>query len=172
MRFGHSRKHMIDFIFPLTLLLVFAVSALIVLLLSARIYASQTERADANYQTSTPLSYITEKFHANDTEDAVSVEKHEGKECLAFHSTVDSSADASKASDSSGSYTTYLYTDDGWLKELVVRDDTKASLKAGKKVIEAKDLTVSQEENGLYRITITEKDGTQVSRLLAERSHS
>lgn len=46
MRFERSRKHMIDFIFPLTLLLVFAVSALIVLLLSARIYAAQTEQAD------------------------------------------------------------------------------------------------------------------------------
>ena len=49
MRFERSRKHMIDFIFPLTLLLVFAVSALIVLLLSARIYAAQTEQADKNY---------------------------------------------------------------------------------------------------------------------------
>ena len=56
MRFERSRKHMIDFIFPLTLLLVFAVSALIVLLLSARIYAAQTEQADKNYQTTTPLS--------------------------------------------------------------------------------------------------------------------
>lgn len=62
MRFERSRKHMIDFIFPLTLLLVFAVSALIVLLLSARIYAAQTEQADKNYQTTTPLSYITENF--------------------------------------------------------------------------------------------------------------
>ena len=49
MRFERSRKHMIDFIFPLTLLLVFAVSALIVLLLSARIYAAQTEQADKNF---------------------------------------------------------------------------------------------------------------------------
>ena len=49
MRFERSRKHMIDFIFPLTLLLVFAVSALIVLLLSARIYAAQTEQADKNH---------------------------------------------------------------------------------------------------------------------------
>ena len=85
MRFERSRKHMIDFIFPLTLLLVFAVSALIVLLLSARIYAAQTEQADKNYQTTTPLSYITEKFRANDTYGVVSVEKREGMECLAFH---------------------------------------------------------------------------------------
>ena len=152
MRFERSRKHMIDFIFPLTLLLVFAVSALIVLLLSARIYAAQTEQADKNYQTTTPLSYITEK-------------------CLAFHMPADTSADNNGNTDTTG-YTTYLYTDGGWLKELVVRDDADASLKAGKKVIEARDLTVTRKKNGLYRIMITEKNGTQVSRLLAERSHS
>ena len=171
MRFERSRKHMIDFIFPLTLLLVFAVSALIVLLLSARIYAAQTEQADKNYQTTTPLSYITEKFRANDTYGVVSVEKREGRECLAFHMPADTSADNNGNTDTTG-YTTYLYTDGGWLKELVVRDDADAYLKAGKKVIEARDLTVTRKKNGLYRIMITEKNGTQVSRLLAERSHS
>lgn len=171
MRFERSRKHMIDFIFPLTLLLVFAVSALIVLLLSARIYAAQTEQADKNYQTTTPLSYITEKFRANDTYGVVSVEKREGRECLAFHTPADTSADNSGNTDTTG-YTTYLYTDGGWLKELVARDDADASLKAGKKVIEARNLTVTRKKNGLYRIMITGKDGTQVSRLLAERSHS
>ena len=88
-----------------------------------------------------------------------------------FPHAADTSADNNGNTDTTG-YTTYLYTDGGWLKELVVRDDADASLKAGKKVIEARDLTVTRKKNGLYRIMITEKNGTQVSRLLAERSHS
>lgn len=161
MRFRHSDKHVIDFIFPLTLLLVFAVSALIVLLLSARIYASQTTRTDENYQASTPLAYITEKFRANDEAGAIQIEEKDGTLCLAFHQT-----------SKSGGYTTYLYVNDGWLRELVVRDGVETTLESGKKVIEAKKLQASRTPDGLYRITVTDKNGTQVTRLLAERSRS
>lgn len=157
MGFRHTKKHMIDFIFPLTLLLVFALSAMIVLLLSARIYSAQASRSEYNYQSTTPLAYIAEKFHANDSEETILIKRKEGRQCLVFQQK---------------GYATYLYTDNGWLKELVVKDHVSVPLKSGKNVIEAKNLSVTLTSNGLYRVTVTKKDGTRLTRLLAGRSRS
>lgn len=159
MRFRRSEKHAINLIFPLAVLFVFAASSLLVLILSAHIYAGQTSHAKSNYQNYTPLAYITEKVHQNDTSGSISVQELDGTTCLAL-----------KGTSSGISYTTYLYVSDGWLKELLIRDGTKASLSSGKKIIEAKDLTIEELKPQVYQITITYNDETSDSRILTERS--
>ena len=161
MRFHHNRSHMIDLIFPLAVLFVFAASSLVVLILSVHIYTGQTTQAEAHYRADTPLSYIEEKIRQNDVKDGVAIETLNGTECLAL-----------KNSSDGIDYTTYLYVSGGWLKELFARDDADVSLDAGKNIIEASDFTVNELNNGLYRITITDTDGTTHSRILSERSHS
>ena len=157
MRFHRNRSHVIDRIFPLAVLFVFAASSLVVLILSVHIYTGQTEQAEAHYRTDTPLSYIRQ----NDVAGSIAVKTLDGTECLALKNSSD-------GIDS----TTYLYVSDGWLKELFVRDDTDVSLHAGKNIIEASDFKVTELNNGLYRITITDTDGVTNSRILSERSHS
>lgn len=66
MRFHRNRSHVIDLIFPLAVLFVFAASSLVVLILSVHIYTGQTEQAEAHYRTDTPLSYVEEKIRQND----------------------------------------------------------------------------------------------------------
>ena len=161
MRFHRNRSHVIDLIFPLAVLFVFAASSLVVLILSVHIYTGQTTQAEAHYRSDTPLSYIEEKVRQNDVKDGIAIETLNGTECLAL-----------KDSSDGISYTTYLYVSDGWLKELFVRDDADVSLNAGKNIIEASEFTVSELDNGLYRITITDTDGVTNSRILSERSHS
>ena len=161
MRFHRNRSHVIDLIFPLAVLFVFAASSLVVLILSVHIYTGQTKQAEAHYRTDTPLSYIEEKIRQNDIKDGISIETVDGTECLAL-----------KNSSDGIDYTTYLYASDGWLKELFARDDADVSLSAGKNIIEASDFAVSELDNGLYRITITDTDGATHSRILSERSHS
>lgn len=159
MRFRRSDKHAIDLIFPLAVLFVFAASSLLVLILSAHIYAGQTNNAQSNYQSYTPLAYITEKIRQNDTTDSISIQKIDGATCLAL-----------KGTSGEISYTTYLYVSDGWLKELLIRDGTEASLSAGKNIIEAKDLMIKELKPQVYQITVTAEDGTSDFRILAERS--
>ena len=68
MKFRTRQKHIIDFIFPVALFFVFALCALTVLLLSARIYQSTTDSSSRNYTARTGLSYVSEKIHQNDTD--------------------------------------------------------------------------------------------------------
>ena len=149
MRFHRNRSHVIDLIFPLAVLFVFAASSLVVLILSVHIFTGQTEQAEAHYRTDTPLSYVEEKIRQNDVAGSISVMTLDGTECLALKN-----------------------SSDGWLKELFVRNDTDVSLNAGKNIIEASDFKVAELNNGLYRITITDTDGVTNSRILSERSHS
>lgn len=159
MKFRRSDKHAIDLIFPLAVLFVFAASSLLVLILSTHIYTGQIDHAKSNYQSYTPLAYITEKVRQNDTTGSVSIQKINGTSCLALKGTSDEF-----------SYTTYLYVSDGWLKELLIRDGTKASLSAGKNIIEAKKFVIKELKPQVYQITVTAEDGTSDSRILAERS--
>ena len=170
MRFHRNRSHVIDLIFPLAVLFVFAASSLVVLILSVHIYTGQTEQAEAHYRTDTPLSYVEEKIRQNDVAGSISVMTLDGTECLAL-----------KNSSDGINSTTYLYVSDGWLKELFVRNDTDVSLNAGKNIIEASDFKaviklsdfeIRSFDNILARITITDTDGVTNSRILSERSHS
>lgn len=56
------QKHTIDFLFPAALFLVFAVSALCVMLLAAGIYRQSAVETAKNDVSRTALSYISEKF--------------------------------------------------------------------------------------------------------------
>ena len=77
-----DRQHTIDFIFPLAVLFVFAVSAFTVLLLSAHVYADQTARTQSDYQAATPLSYIREKVRQNDQNGTLSIGSIDGGTAL------------------------------------------------------------------------------------------
>ncbi len=159
MQFHQEKKHVIDLIFPLAIFFVFAVSALLVLLLSVHIYGDQTDRTLKNYESSTPLSYITEKLRQNDNQGNISIEDLDGSTSLVLH-----------GASSDVTYSTYLYVYDGWLKELTIRDDTNASPEAGKNIIEAGNLQVEKFSAHTYKITITDLEGDSRTRILTERS--
>ena len=57
MKFRTKQKHMIDFIFPISLFFIFALCALTVLLFAARIYRSTTENSSLN--TAQEADYLT-----------------------------------------------------------------------------------------------------------------
>ena len=63
MNIGKQRNHVIDFIFPISLFFVFAVSSLVVILLAANIYRSTTRESIDQDASRTVLSYISEKIH-------------------------------------------------------------------------------------------------------------
>lgn len=159
MRFHQEKKHVIDLIFPLAIFFVFAVSALLVLLLSVHIYGDQTDKTLKNFESSTPLSYITEKVRQNDSQGNITIEDLDGVNSLVLHGT---SSDVT--------YSTYLYVYNGWLKELTIRDDTSASPEAGKNIIEASSLQVKNFSAHTYKITVTDLEGDSQTRILTERS--
>ena len=159
MRFHRNRSHVIDLIFPLAVLFVFAASSLVVLILSVHIYTGQTEQAEAHYRTDTPLSYVEEKIRQNDSDGGISAGTFQGQECLVL-----------KGGSGDIRYTTYIYSYKGKLKELTLRDGTDASPSDGKDILAVADFSVSEIRPGLFRFTSTDTDGTTASVTISERS--
>ena len=145
---GKQRNHVIDFIFPISLFFVFAVSSLVVILLAANIYQSTTRESIDQDASRTILSYISEKIHQGDFEGGVSVDTLEDKPCLLFNDT---------------KYCTYIYEYQGHLKELYIKEGIDPSFESGKDILEISAFQAEEVTDSLFRFTITTKDGSQDS---------
>lgn len=159
MKLTTSNKHVIDMVFPIAVFFVFAASALAVLTLSARFYRSQTTEAEYRYTERTSLAYVSEKIRQNDQNGGISIQTVEDQECLAIKSIEDGI-----------SYTTYIYVQDGMLKELFIRDDADLHLKDGTEIMEVGDFTMEEIDTNLFRFTSMDKDGKTSVLTASERS--
>ena len=96
------QKHTIDFLFPAALFLVFAVSALCVMLLAAGIYRQSAVETAKNDVSRTALSYISEKIHQGDSGDAVHLDTFDGLDALAIREQGSAAQRLMQAADSCG----------------------------------------------------------------------
>lgn len=152
MNIGKQRNHVIDFIFPISLFFVFAVSSLVVILLAANIYQSTTRESIDQDASRTILSYISEKIHQGDFEGGVSVDTLEDKPCLLLEEIINDTK-----------YCTYIYEYQGHLKELYIKEGIDPSLESGKDILEISAFQAEEVTDSLFRFTITTKDGSQDS---------
>ena len=86
MRIGKGNNaHMIDLLFTLALFCVFAASALMVVLIGARVYQNTIERMNANFDGRASIAYVSNKIRQNDYPDAIHIiELEEGVPALAL----------------------------------------------------------------------------------------
>lgn len=159
MRFRMKRNHMIDFLFPVALFFVFALSALTLILLAARIYQSTTENSSLNYSSRTCLSYITEKIHQGDENGAVYLGSFDGSEALVMEQTRGEEI-----------YYTYIYACDQELRELFVKAGVKAGSDDGKTILEIQDFTMEQVTDHLLRFSCIDRKNRSASTVIGIRS--
>ncbi len=152
---GHSR-HTVDILFPLAVLLVFAVSAFAVLILSAHIYAAQIEHSAISAEQ-IPVAYLREKLQQNDVAGSITVGELDGENCLIIHSDSDGTA-------------TYIYESDGSLKELTARDGVEVHAADGREIGKLDDFDMEEIMPGLFRITCQMEGQEPQSLLFSERS--
>lgn len=159
MRFHIKHKHMIDFLFPVALFFVFALSALTVILLSSRIYQSATENSFLNYTSGTGLSYISEKIRQNDADGSVSLGTFNGCNALVMKQAV-----------SGETYYTYIYTNGQELKELFIKEGVHADADAGRTILEIEDFSMKQISGHLLKFTCTDIKNQKASAVVGIKS--
>ena len=152
--------HVIDLMFPIALLFVFAASALTVLLLCANLYGKTTHSTQTNDEKYSALYYISEKLRHDDTIGHLHTETMDGITCLALDSIHNDQV-----------YTTYIYAQDGALKELFALKDIPVTLNSGQRIMAITDLAIENTDTGIYRLTATDSEGHTSTLLVSERSH-
>lgn len=154
-----KQPHIVDVIFVLALFGLFAMSALALIITGSGIYQNAVSNMQNNYEIRTSTSYVTEKIRRGNCLDILDVDDHE---IISI---------GSKIGDKN--YRTYLYTYDGFLRELFVLADTDFSPKlfpAGQKITEMSDLSIKQEANDIYEIVLMQSSGTSTSLLINKYS--
>lgn len=159
MGFRLKRRHMIDFLFPIALFFVFALSALALILLAAGIYESTTENSSLQYTSRTGLAYISEKIHQNDENGAVYLGNIDGYDALVLEQEYGDER-----------YHTYIYVCKEELKELFIKDGVAAEAEDGRTILEVQDFSMKQISDQLFQFECTDIDERTSSVVIGIRS--
>ena len=155
---GH--RHIIDMLFVVALLFLFAISALMLIALGSSIYRRSTRIMQENYDSRTAYAYITEKLRQYDAGGNISSSVFDGQTAIRIDSIIEDTA-----------YVTYLYEYDGALMELFTRADAgKIPPEQGQKIMEIADFQVVPRGDGILEISIELNDEETITFVTAQRS--
>lgn len=150
-----------DLFFTLALFGLFAASSFLLIMIGVRVYQSSVTVMEDTYSTSTALAYVTEKIRQHDQTGAISLSQLEGQTALVLKDTVEED-----------SYLTYIYSDGTYLRELSVKESRPVSADLGEKILEVKNFSITDQENGFWEFSASDKNGNPVSLLLHMRSET
>lgn len=160
-RLGGGQRHTTDLFFTLSLFFVFAAAAFLVIMIGIRVYQSTVTTMQDTYSTRTAISYVAEKLRRHDSVGSASVTTLEGGDALLLTDDINGNT-----------YLTYIYQEDGYLCELVVKDGADISRSQGEQIIAVEDFSVSETEDGFFEISAASSDGGTLRFLLHPRSES
>ena len=160
MKVGFSRKHTVDVLFQLALLLAFLASALMVTLLAANGYRKTAEQSQKTQTARMVAAYTAEKIHQNDRLGAVYLQSLEDAPVLVLEQEQDGNT-----------YCTCIYLHDGMLRELMVRKGTEITPDRGRPIMALKDFRAEQVRDGLFHFVCTDEEDRTADAFVAVQSH-
>ncbi len=155
-----NKRHVIDTIFVICLMLLFLISALTVISIGANIYKKNVATTSENYAQRVSIAYITEKVRQSDVDGNVYVQKLFDQNVLVFEQTVNGNV-----------YNTYIYSYDGYLRELFARADLDNFYpQTGQKILKLDSFDIEKTNDNLLKATVTEEDGSKETVFIAVHS--
>ncbi len=147
----NDKRHIIDTVFVICLLLLFLLSALTIIAIGANIYTKTVTQTNNNYAQRVSIAYVTEKVRQSDVDGNIFVTELFGQNVLVFQQELNGDL-----------YNTYIYSYDGYLMELFARDDlTNFYPPTGQKILKISSFDIEQVKEGLLNATVTDVDGTE-----------
>ena len=132
-------RHPVAELASLLLFGIFVLFLLLMLLFSARIYQQTVKNTNAENTLGTAVSYLTTKFRQHDTVNGIFTGKLDNLSALCFRDTLNDQ-----------DYITYIYLDQGNLKELFTSDSSSANASAGTTIAQLSDFQISESRPGFY----------------------
>ena len=136
-------KHSIENLFIMVTFLVYAAALLVFVSLGATVYRSVTTQMQQHQNQRTAESYLREKIRQNDRKGAIQIGEAEGRQVLQITEQIGEKK-----------YVTYIYADEGRLKELFISAEKEPRLQDGTALLDLKILTFEEEENGYLVISL------------------
>ena len=143
-----KRRHSLDALFPLGLLGLFVLCAVLVILFSASFYRQTLEKTRLG-DGETALAYVTEKLHQSDRAGAVSLGAI--GDCPAVVITRGQRR----------LYDTYIYCSDGQLRELMIKRELEPEPEMGRALLPLERFSAEDLGGGLLKISCRDSSGAE-----------
>lgn len=147
-----TNSHVVDLLFTLALFCVFTASSLMVVLIGAKVYKGSISGMTGNYDMRTSLTYISQKVRQGDVAGGVYIDKLNGSDALVLEQSYNETA-----------YQTWIYYDEGYVKELFTRKDNPILPESGSSIVAVADFKIERDDNGIFTFTTTDKSGKAAS---------
>ena len=146
---GHGASSLL---FVLVLFGVMLLIGVMLITMGAGVYENVLTAMDDNDEYRTAGAYIRQKVRQAGDAGAISTGELDGCDAIVIRESIGGET-----------YLTYLYCDDGSLKELLIREGNESvSASAGSDILDLSDMSVSASEDGTsLLVTLTLTDGTQ-----------
>ncbi len=158
MQFDENR-HVIDIIFLLALVGVFAISSALLILSGSNIYRHIVSSMDQNYDTRTSYAYLTQRIHSLDASDAVSVMTIDSVPVICIDETINDAP-----------YHTLIYAYEGSIRELFTSAGNDLPLSAGQEIMGCEAFTITQVGSKLYAIHLETAEEETLNLMIATHS--
>ncbi|SER95463.1 DUF4860 domain-containing protein [Lachnobacterium bovis] len=152
-----KRKTRLDSFFLILLFLFFAVANSFVIIAGTKQYYNNSKKINENFNIRSCSSYLTQKINEYDYENGIKISQ------LYDPNGDKTTALALYSNDTTPSYITYIYVYKGFLRELVITENSIFSLDAGQKIATVKNFELVVHYNQLLTITYeTSKNHTEI----------
>ena len=154
-----KERHVVDLLFVIALMFLFAFSAIMLIALGADVYQKNVDTMQINYDRRTASAYLIQKVRQSDEGGSVSIGELGGSKALILTNAV-----------GERDYSTWLYLHEGMLCEQLMRSDLTPMPQAGQKILPVAGFDVSYESENLLRMELVLENGEQESFYVGLRS--
>ena len=154
-----TSSHKFDTVIVMLLFALFAVTSFVLIIIGIKQYNVTADTMSNNYQIRTATSFLQEKIRQNDAGDSINISEIEGIKALAIDSVIEDTK-----------YTTFIYCYDGYLRELLVTEDSVFSKESGQSIIELKSFDIKKSNKNLYQAKLVDKNNTSSTVYLTTKS--
>lgn len=146
-----TKQRNISTLMTLLVFFLFAVTLLMVILSSARLYKNTVDSSRQCFDRRTVFLYLTTRVRQADSADQIALGIFGDGDALIFLEEFDGEV-----------YHTLVYSHDGWLRELFCAESARLSPADGEKILPLQSLALDHIEGGI-RLQVTLPDGTALS---------
>ncbi|MDR3305209.1 MAG: DUF4860 domain-containing protein [Clostridiales Family XIII bacterium] len=152
-----KKKHSVNMMFTVMLLCIFALAAIFVAVLGAKVYANSAEKLQANFDTRTSIVYLSEKVRTNPGA-GVDVRSADGGTALVLTEEISGKV-----------YESWVFVSNGNLCETVVPKGDTPNPAAAQKIMQLASLDAELKDGGVY-ITVVTTEGEENTTFISGRT--
>jgi len=152
-----KKKHSVNMMFTIMLLGVFALTAVFVAVMGAKVYANSADNMQANFDTRTSLVYLSEKIRTCPG-DNFSVRELDGSTALVLSEAVGDQV-----------YESWIFVSNDELCEATVSQGDTVQPAAAQKIMGLKSLDATLKDGGI-EITVVTVEGNQDTTFISGRT--